>query len=92
MSEAESYQHPAFKIDEGELTKLLEEAEKAEELLAMPDYSPGLLVRPKAISRRSSHPCPYLIKLATSQISPLLARVGPMFVNLVNCEKVTPCH
>jgi hypothetical protein len=51
ISKADSYQHPAFKIDEGELTELLAEAEKAEELLAMPDYSPGLLVRRPIISK-----------------------------------------
>ena len=44
VDETRAYQHPAFKIDEKELAQVLEEAEKVEELLAMPDYSPGLLV------------------------------------------------
>lgn len=38
------YQHPAFKIDAGELDKLLDESEKVEEILNAEDYAPGSLV------------------------------------------------
>ena len=38
------YQHPAFKIDEGELNKLLDESEKVEEILGAEDFAPGSLV------------------------------------------------
>lgn len=44
VEEAQAYQHLAFKINEEELAQVLEEADKVEELLAMPDYAPGLLV------------------------------------------------
>ena len=41
---AAMYQHPAFKIDEGELDKLLDESERVEEILGAGDFTPGSLV------------------------------------------------